>query len=256
MMILKVFKIATLIIWFLFLAWLITFGRIDLARLLHPRLWWLVVCGSVVFFLFLVRQVISFKNSYIHPNAVWQLPSLVILLLPLLFFHRVSDARFNADTFRTRSVQTADGSYRNNVSEKMEKTGEPTEIIGGTGESLENEDVVEDVDESKEVSLTQLYMQQDKYLGQEAEVICQTFVDKQLPENTAMCYRYLITCCAADAQPLFIFLHYPKTLTLENDKWIKTKGKVSVISNNNVNVPELQIDQVTYVKEPTFPYVF
>jgi hypothetical protein len=36
---------------------------------------------------------------------------------------------------------------------------------------LENEIVSEDAEGSKEVPLTQLYLQQDKYLGQEVEVM-------------------------------------------------------------------------------------
>ena len=112
------------------------------------------------------------------------------------------------------------------------------------------------MEDENEVPLTRLYVQQEKYTGKAAEAICQTFVDKRLPENIAMCYRYLITCCAADAQPLFIFLHVPKSLTIENDKWIKTSGKVSMVSNNNVAIPMLQINSITYVKEPVFPYVF
>jgi putative membrane protein len=256
MMIFKVFKIVVLIIWSLFLAWLITFGRNDLARLLHPRLWWLVVCGSVVFFIFFLRQVVSFKNSFSNPDLALQLPSLLILLLPILFFYRGSDVRFNVDTFRTRTVQTTDGSYLNSMSKQVEETEEPAEKGDDTLESLANEDLAEGVAESKEVQLTQLYRQYDEYLGKEVEVVCQTFVDKELPENIAMCYRYLIACCAADAQPLFIFLHYPESLTIENDKWIRTRGKVSVFAKNNANMPELQIEQVTYVEEPAFPYVF
>ena len=200
----------TLSAWSLFLVWLIAFGRGDLARLLHPRLWWLVVCGAIVFLIFLARQTIGLSRHPTISENTWQWPSLLILLLPLLYFSQIPAARFNNDTFKTRNLSTANDGLQE---EKPMDKPEP-----GTIPAIPT-------DQPGEVGLMKLYTEQQKFLGKEVSVVCQTFVDDRLPENTAMCYRYMMTCCAADARPLFIFLQHPKTLAIKSDKWIKTQGK-------------------------------
>jgi putative membrane protein len=234
-------KVLTLAAWSLFLLWLIAFGRSDLGRLLHPRLWWLVVCGAMIFLIFLVRQTIGFaRRPTIYENG-WQWPSLLILLLPLLYFSQIPTARFNNDTFKTRNLSTANDSFQ--------KEAPVENPAPGTNPAIPT-------DQSREVGLMKLYTEQEKFLGKEVSVVCQTFVDDRLPENTAMCYRYMITCCAADARPLFIFLQHPKTLAIKSDKWIKTQGKMTIINNNELTVPALVVEEVDYVAEPAFPFIY
>lgn len=240
-MILNFFKILTLSAWSLFLVWLIAFGRSDLARLLHPRLWWLVACGAMIFLAFLVRQAIGFIRHSTTSETAWQYPSLFILLLPLLYFTQIPAARFNNDTFKTRNLSTANDSFQQ---EEPAENQAPDTIPANP------------TDQAGDVGLMKLYTEQGKYLGKKVSVVCQTFVDDQLPENTAMCYRYMITCCAADARPLFVFLQHPKTLVIKNDQWIKTQGKMTLINNQELTVPALVIEEVDYVPEPAFPFIY
>jgi len=206
---------------------------------LHPSLWWLVGSGAVILLLFLMvnlkRQVIESRQG-----SFWmQLPSLLILLLPLLYFTHAQSARFNSSTFATRSLQTETGFIQGSFDERV------------AAEIREYEK------ENKEVVLTELFMNAKKYTGKEVEVVCQTFVDERLPDNLVMCYRYLMTCCAADARPIFIFIDPPADTDVENDKWIKVKGTVSTVTGTpGMEVPAIIADSILYVKEPRFPYVF
>ncbi len=231
----------TLSAWSLFLVWLIAFGRSDLGRLLHPRLWWLVVCGATIFLIFIVRQAIGFARRPTISEDPWQWPSLLILLLPLLYFSQIPTARFNNDTFKTRNLSTANNSFQK---EELVENPEPDTIP------------TLPADQPREVGLMKLYTEQEKFLGKEVSVVCQTFVDDRLPENTAMCYRYMIACCAADARPLFIFLQHPKNLAIKNDKWIKIQGKMTLITNQELTVPALVVEEVDYVAEPAFPFIY
>jgi putative membrane protein len=76
-----------------------------------------------------------------------------------------------------------------------------------------------------------------------------------LPKNNVICYRYLITCCAADAHPLFIVLQRPKGLAIENDAWISTRGKITLIQKHNQSSCPGNKD-ARYVNEPAFPYLY
>ena len=238
----QLLKIFTLLLWSLFLASLLTFGKNDLSRLLHPRLWWLVACGALLFFIFFIRKTLSFRRHSPHPGASRQWPALLLLCLPLLFFLQIPGARFTSDTFQMRRVS----STTLDAPDYSMDTAVPTP---GTDETAA-------ADPAGEVNLLQLYSNQEHYLDTEIAVRCQTFVDERLPENTVMCYRYLITCCAADARPLFIFLQRPKGLAIKNDAWISTRGKMTLIQNDNISVPTLKIEDVLYVDEPDFPFLY
>jgi len=241
-MTLRLLKILTLFLWSLFLAWLLTFGKNDLSRLLHPRLWWLVACGALLFFIFFIRQTLSIRSHRAHPGTSRQWPALLLLCLPLLFFLQIPGARFTSDTFQLRRLSST-------------TLDSPDDSIVATVPSPGTDETTA-ADPTGEVSLLQVYSKQEQYLDTEISVRCQTFVDDRLPENTVMCYRYLITCCAADARPLFIFLQHPKTLAIENDAWISTRGKMTLIQNDNISVPALEIKDVLYVDEPAFPFLY
>ena len=232
------FKIALLAVWAFFFGWLVTMGQKDLARLLHPNLWWLVVCASVILTLFLLvnlrRQVTEDRQS--SSTEKWS--SLFILLVPLLYFIHAQSARFNTDTLTTRILQTEDG------------------FVQGSFEERVAAEIKEYEEENKEVSITKLYMQAQKYTGKEVEVVCQSWVDERLPDNLIMCYRYLITCCAADARPVFIFVNPPKDTTVDTDKWLRVKGTVSLTGEAGKEVPTIAPDSIIYVEEPKFPYAF
>ena len=230
----KIFKILVLGMWASFFILLMTIGQKHLAYLLNPNLWWLVISAAVIFLVFLVvncRRAISNRQE---SSFFLQLPSLLILLIPLLFFFQFKDARFDADTFKKRSISTSEG-FRQ--SER------------GISEQ-------DNVTESGETSLTELSINNKKYLGKEVEAVCQTFADDRLPEGIVMCYRYLMTCCAADAMPIFVFIEHSENMVIENDKWIGVKGELSLKKNSGVEVPLISLDSLEYVEEPSFPYLF
>ena len=234
-MILHILKGLTLGLWAIFLVWLISAGQDHLVRLLHPRLWWIVGTGAVVVLLFLGVHICSKPPRQNSRNILLQLPALLVLFLPFLYFAQAKEARFDQSTFKQRGLQSNKG------------------FIQGEVPWLKSRERSGDEDENSLMSLIREY---DTYRDSEAEVVCQTFVDSRLPQNLSMCYRYLMTCCAADAVPVFIFLRHPETLNITNDAWVRVKGPVSHIENQATAVPVLDIETVTYVEEPAFPWVF
>jgi putative membrane protein len=188
-MLYRILKSCVLAAWIVFFAWLVTYGQSSLARLLHPQLWWLVVCGAVILVLFLAVNLTRPAVEQPNPNMLrWQWPSLIILLVPLLYWVPVHEARLNADTFLQRSLRTADGL-----------------LIPGFIEKSVNGEAWED-ETSGEVSLTGLYRNSDQYLDEEVEVVCRLLHDPQLLEEFLVCYRFRISCCAADALPVFVLI--------------------------------------------------
>lgn len=239
-MLTHILKNCVLTAWVGFFIWLITYGQSSLAHLLHPQLWWLVACGAVILLLFLAvnltRQPAALSAA---PGSLrWQWPSLVILLVPLLYWLPMYEARLNADTFLQRSLRTGDGLLIPGFIEKS-----------ANGEAWEFET-------SGEVSLTGLYRNSDQYLNEEVEVVCRLLHDSQLPEDFLVCYRFRITCCAADALPVFVFLDPTEDTGLADDNWVRARGRLTLYTRHGFTIPLIIDATLTTTSEPAFPYLF
>lgn len=231
-MVLRIFNIALLSLWAFFLLWLLTYGKSDLIRLLHPRLWWVLSIAIVVLIFFQASLIISRGNSEQNKSIIFELPGLLILLIPLLYFFIARDARLDATSLHNRIIKNDNGVYLNN---------QPNfEIFGSS--------------KSPDMLFSKILRDHKKYENQDVEIVCQSFVNEELPENTAMCYRYMITCCAADALPAFIFLSHSDEQIIENNKWVKVNGPLSIIKNNEMEFPSVEAKSIEYVEEPSFPW--
>lgn len=229
-------RILLLAVWAIQFCWFLTLGRHSLARLLHPGLWWLVACGAFVLCLFLLaslhrKQVSTGRFPYM------ELTSQLVLLMPILFFLHVRNASFNETTLTTRTINS-DAMLR--MQAFQDKVARDIAAESGNGET----------------SLTRLYFQAESFAGKEVEVVCQTFVDEKLPDNRVMCYRYLVTCCAADAQPIFLFINTEGKEPVIGKRWIKVRGRAALMGETSRKVVSIIPDSLEYVQEPAFPYAY
>lgn len=65
--------------------------------------------------------------------------------------------------------------------------------------------------------------------------------------------RLVITCCAADAQPVVVSVRTPTT-TPGRDTWVAATGTFGGMSPSDATVPVLRADAVTAVRSPADPY--
>lgn len=201
-------------------------------RLLHPRLWWILCVAAVVLMAFSASIIISGTQAKSKRGMLFEIPGMLILLVPLLFFLLAKEARLDGTSLENRIIQNDHGVFLNT----LPSVGIPD----GSG--------------SSDMSFSQVLRDPKKYENQDVEIVCQSYVHDQLPENTVMCYRYLITCCAADALPAFFFLEHPEKLEIKNNEWVKVKGPLSITHYDNMEFPTVNIDAVQYVAEPAFPW--
>lgn len=231
-MTLRSINITLLLLWTLFLLWLLTFGKNELIRLLHPRMWWVLGVAAVVLTFFLTSLIFTDRQAANRNSMFSELPAIAILLVPIMFFFIAKDARLDGSSLQNRIIMDDSGFYLNNLP--------PFQLF--------------DDSKTSDMAFSRILREPQKYEGQDVEVVCQSFVDEQLPTNTAMCYRYLITCCAADALPAFIFLSHNDDVDIENNRWIKVGGSLSILKNNGMEFPSVEIKATEYVAEPSFPW--
>jgi uncharacterized repeat protein (TIGR03943 family) len=65
--------------------------------------------------------------------------------------------------------------------------------------------------------------------------------------------RLVITCCAADAQPVVVSVRTPTTAP-GRDTWVAATGTCGGMSPSDATVPVLRADAVTAVRSPADPY--
>ena len=232
-------KNCILALWAGFFVWLATFGQQHLARLLHPKLWWLVICGAVVLLLFLAVNLRRPRALSGQASLWWRWPTLLILVVPLAYCMMLPTARFNSQTFAQRALQDAEGGTAPGFVE-LES--------GEDGEAAE--------EGTTEISLTRLNAEVASLAGQEVEVVCQAMSDAKLPAGLMVCYRFRITCCAADAQPVFVFVTKPPGAVPANDAWVRAKGRLSVYEHRGYSIPLITTETVASEKEPAVPFLF
>ena len=231
-MMLRLFNTTLLSLWAVFLVWLLTYGKSDLIRLLHPRLWWVLCIAALVLMLFIISLIIPSGKIDKNKSILFEFPGILIPLVPCMYFFIAKDARLDGTSLQNRIIKDDNGIYLNNLP--------PFKLF--------------DDSKSGDMLFSKILREPKKYEDQDVEVVCQSFVDEKLPENTAMCYRYMITCCAADALPAFLFLRHQHELAIENDRWVKVKGPLSIIRSNDMEFPAIKIDTIEYVEEPAFPW--
>lgn len=231
-MILRILNGILLFVWAFFLFWLLTYGKGDLIRLLHPRLWWVLGVAVAVLGLFLIALIIQKGHTKGERPLLLEIPGILTMLVPLLYFSLATEARLDGTSLQNRMIQGDNGMYLNSLP--------PFEIFDET--------------QSSGMVFSKILRKPLDFEGQQVEVVCQSLVNEQLPQNIAMCYRYVITCCAADALPAFIFLSHTEETALENDRWVKINGPLSIIRNNGMEFPSITIEGVEYVEEPAFPW--
>lgn len=229
-------KSCLLALWVSLFIWLLSSGQPHLARLLHPKLWWLLVCGAVILLLFLGVGLRRPAANSIQISLWWRWPTLCILAVPLLYSLMLPSARFNAQTFAQRSIQEIEGITDQDYA------------AAGVGQGGVGND-------GGEISLDRLHNEATSLAGRQVETVCQAMHDQNLPKEIMICYRFRITCCAADAMPVFIFLRTELAGSFVNDTWVRVRGRLSLFENRGFAVPMVTVDSMISEKEPAFPFL-
>lgn len=234
----KIGQCVLLALWAVSFLWLVSFGQPYLARLLHPKLWWLLGFGAGVLVLFFAVGCTRSTGAVGAAPLKWRWPSLLILVVPLLYGSLLPTARFDAQTFAQRAVQVPDETALQEIGDQAATDGE------------------ESVADAAEVPLTRINAEAERYAGKEVETVCQGMRDPQLPDDLMICYRFLISCCAADARPVFVLVKRTEQTLPANDTWVQVKGRVSLYESRGFLIPMITAESLATVKEPAFPFLF
>ena len=108
------------------------------------------------------------------------------------------------------------------------------------------------------------YPEPEAYTGQKAQITGFTINLPELPDNYLLLSRFVLTCCAVDAYPVFIPIELPDNSTsYPSDTWLKITGtmtpQILTISDRSDTPQEkrrlvLKASKVTPIPTPKNPY--
>ena len=117
---------------------------------------------------------------------------------------------------------------------------------------------------SDELTLNDIYLR-NAVLPSETTLIGMSFVPTdadcaRLPGGLTradvplLLYRYEITCCAADAAPIFVILHGLDPAAYRNDTWLQITGKLTP-PGGPTNLARFDVQAATLIPPPAEPYL-
>jgi putative membrane protein len=112
----------------------------------------------------------------------------------------------------------------------------------------------------RERTILEIFRNPQRYRNQRVVFTGMILRDEKLKpffggRDTAV-YRFLITCCAADAMPLAIALDSPQAADLANDQWVRVEGIFHLDQIAGRPVPRVEAAILTPVEASGLPYLF
>ncbi len=74
--------------------------------------------------------------------------------------------------------------------------------------------------------------------------------------NACVLFRFVMTCCAADARPVAILLDGDMPAHWSDDTWIHAEGRFTVRDDRGLRAPTLEVTKATRIAKPRRPYLY
>lgn len=95
------------------------------------------------------------------------------------------------------------------------------------------------------------------YVGQKVALEGFIVQDPSLPESTFMITRFAMACCAADARPIALPVHFdPQKFTPLQDDWVYLEGRMAETSLNAKRRAWIELDLLESRPVPLDPYAY
>lgn len=163
----------------------------------------------------------------------------LIILMPVVFIFLSGNQTLNSYALTKRTL----------MSPNLEAV-EPKSIL--------DESDTQEVESLIEVTLSQLLLNWPSYSGKQVSI--QGLLHQSLEDNDdyALVFKYLISCCAADAIPVGIFIDKKRTKGFSDDDWVKVTGIVNLnkMAGNDVVIMSLRTIEKAEKPSKNAAYLF
>ena len=231
--------LVTLLLWAMAFAALITSGRFKMY--LIPGFWVLLV-AAVVLLAACFTAKFALGSSHVHdPNRAAVAVRTLILVLPLFFLGLGFGDTLGAFALGKRKVGDFSG----------------IRIPGVGGPALTEAEVLDAASGNTfKRTLLDLSWNLPHLEGNRIETVGQVARDETVPEGHVLIFRFVITCCVADAQPVMALVHGPEMGNLADNTWLRVRGVLRPVKEGGKSMPVIEAETVTVIEEPAEVYIY
>jgi putative membrane protein len=225
--------------WALALLWLWSTGHFQ--QFIAPSLWWLLLIGVACALLFLAGILVSGGGaSHHHGQADNPWVRAAVVLMPLAFVAMTAgQGSLGSYALEKRSLDMIDGPVQIEPAEPQ-AADQPPSTADGDSRQMTLVNLLYDLEAEQDFRVTTEGM---------------VFHSKRLGEGQCMLFRFVMTCCAADAQPVSVILVYPGVKDIPADAWVRITGKATRAEIRGVNRAVIEADTLETISEPKQPYL-
>lgn len=262
-------------------------GKITL--FIHPKMIKYIIFTVIVFIILISQQVKKLKSLTVKKFRY----SYLIFLIPIVMAIVVNPTTLSA---KVVSNKGADYSNPTNYSDAViDTTEEVTRIEANTDTNIKSsadlskEDSMPVVSIQTESTLMEPSTSDDQYansnyntkdgakfletvdtissnltgmLGRETEIEGFIYLEDGFEENQFVVSRYMMSCCAADAQIIGILSYYTGDADVKADQWVKVTGYIdktmykSVYEEEEIEMALIKVAEIQVITAPEDMYVY
>lgn len=215
-------------IWIGFYLWLLWGNKYHF--FIQAKFKFLLVTAMVILVLFIIALI----GNSIHPPpgslTIDKWLKGIFLCLPVFLIFQVDDLTLGAYAFKKRGANTRlTATSQNNLSAlKPNDSSANTERLSNPIPTRDSTNVItgdKKVSEIMPASLRELVYMPESYIDRQVVTSGMFFNDaKQTPSGCFVLFRFVVSCCVADAQPLGVLIKTMDIQGFDNDQWLEVKG--------------------------------
>lgn len=224
-----------LIVYSVFMISLILNKRIQL--FIHPKMIKYIIFTIIMFFILISRQL---KQLRLNNGSSKLNLSCFIFLIPVALAVIINPSQLNAKTATNKGVNIPNASQQQEVPLETKAPEESFQSIQPTGgyNTQDGQDFLAVIDGISNDFTTML--------SAKVELSGFIYLQEDFSEGQFVIGRYMMNCCAADAQLIGVLCKYSGDYSLEADKWIRITGVVErTMYKANNDEEEMEMAQIT-----------
>ncbi len=215
------------ILWIDVFVWLMHGKRY--AAFLQPKLFPLLILAVSILVVFLIPFVLKGQAESHGPSKKEMWARTAVLCLPILFLYASYGQSLGVDALTKRMIDGGPGF----------KTAAGTE-----------KNPLRNPGSDRTMTLLDLVRDLKTYHGREIITSGSVYRDSSIPDGYFMLFQFVITCCAADAQPVWVLVKTSQSSTLENESWVEAEGRLVFEQYQENRIPVIEAGRVRRLPTP------
>ncbi|MBU3129297.1 TIGR03943 family protein [Clostridium tagluense] len=216
------------------------------------------IVAMILLSLFIAGELFKPKRKVnIKPYLFFIIPLFMTFLIPTASVSSKSMSRTTPKNVEKIVVTKQNNISDNNIIDTTKTTDTTNINASKVDKALKMEDNTIIINDNNFVKWVQeISYNMNKYEGKKIELTGFVFKDKAFKINEFVPARFMMSCCAADLQPVGLLCHYDKAKDLKQDTWILVKGKVEIIDYKGERIAIIVAQSIANAEKPKNQYVY